>query len=357
MCCVDGNVTEALATISSLVGLELRGAIAWLIGRNPPVNVLSRPVREGLIDGMQAASSDPRVETIVVRCEGRTFFSGADLAELDAGLAEPGLLDFVKACETSARPVIAALHGTVFGGGVVVAYACDHRIASEGTRFAMPEVALGLLPTFGGTQYLPRLVGAERALDLLIDGRILSADEALACGLIDEVVGDGELDERARSFAEASPPKRLTRDLPPPPVEPLRTSIARRRARHRARHPEFEAPEVCLDIVERGLRMPLDEALAMEHDAFLRLLASPQSQRLRMLFFADRVLARCTFDRDAVAKRLRDAKDSPGALSAVASDLCSSGMVPDPHAMEALVVQVFGLPRHRPSLLDPGMAS
>ena len=110
----------------------------WLIGCNGPVNALSQPVRLALAEGVREGDADTSVQAIVVSCEGRTFFAGADLAELEHGLRQPGLLEFVTACEDTSKPVIAALHGTVFGGGVVVAYACDHRIAARCTRFAMP---------------------------------------------------------------------------------------------------------------------------------------------------------------------------------------------------------------------------
>ncbi len=328
----------------------------WLIGCGGPVNALSQPVRLALAEGVRHGEADPSVQSIVVSCEGRTFFAGADLAELEQGLRSPGLLEFVTACEDATKPVIAALHGTVFGGGVVVAYACDHRIAAESTRFAMPEVGLGLLPTFGGTQYLPRLVGIEAALQLVIDGAEWDTDRAMEAGLVDVVVPYATLLDAAAAAAAAwqGLPKRRVRDERAHQREPEThgAAFAARRLEHATTAPDFEAPRICLDVMESGLQEPLADALLHEHEAFLKLVTSAQSRRLRRLFFAERVLRRGGFDRVAVEGRLRALGPRTTALLPVCRELLQEGTVPDAKMLDAMLVAIFGLPRYRPSLID-----
>ncbi|TDP60437.1 enoyl-CoA hydratase/isomerase family protein [Roseateles toxinivorans] len=333
---------------------ERRGPVLWLTGCNGPVNALSQPVRRGLAEGVTAGDADPAVEAIVVHCEGRSFFAGADLAELELGLRAPGLLEFVTACEDARKPVIAAVHGTVFGGGVVVAYACDYRIAAAGTRFAMPEVGLGLLPAFGGTQYLPRLLGVEAALQLIIDGDQWDAQRARQAGLVDEIVPAPELLATAAAWARRHLPKRRVRDATAhlADVPATTTAFTKRRQTMASRAPDFEAPHICLQVMEAGLQMPLAQALLCEHEAFLYLLQSPQSRRLRQLFFAERRLRRGGFDRGAIEQRLRLAGPAPDDLLRVSRRLLHEGAVPDVATLDALLVEVTGAPRHAPSLIE-----
>ncbi len=332
---------------------EQRGSTLWLIGCSGPVNALSQPVRRALVDGVSAGEADPSVQAIVISCEGRTFFAGADLVELERGLQPPGLLELVTACEDASKPVIAALHGTVFGGGVVVAYACDHRIAAQGTRFAMPEVGLGLLPTFGGTQYLPRLLGIEATLQLVIDGAEWDTTRAMAAGLVDGVVPLDELQLAADSASRKGLPKRRVRDAQAHLHEPEAQgqALAARRLLLDAVAPDFEAPRTCLQVIESGLQQPLTDALLHEHKAFLEMLASAQSRRLRGLFFAERALRRGGFDRPAVEARLRAVGPKPAALLPASRALLREAAVPDAKTLDALLVAVFGLPRHQPSLI------
>ena len=352
--CVQYIMNSDYSTQRGPLRRERRGTTLWLTGCNGPVNALSQAVRSGLVEGVRQGDADPAVQAIVVNCDGRTFFSGADLAELGQGLQSPGLMEFVTACDETTKPVIAALHGTVFGGGVVVAYACDHRIAAAGTRFAMPEVGLGLLPTFGGTQYLPRLLGIEATLQLVIDGAEWSESRAFAAGLIDHVVPREDLLEAAEVAAKQGLPKRRVRDG----HAHLRNACAgtmafqRRRQALLSNAPDLEAPVVCLDVMQSGLRKPLGEALVQEHKAFLRLLESTQSRRLRHLFFAERTLRRCSFDRAAVEGRLRVGGAGSEKLLATARALLREGAVPDAETLDAFLVDIFGLERHARSLID-----
>jgi enoyl-CoA hydratase/carnithine racemase len=333
---------------------ERRGSTLWLTACNGPVNALSLPVRQRLLEGVLAGSVDASVTAIVVHGEGRTFFAGADLAELDNGMQSPGLLEFVTACERAPKPVIAAMHGTVFGGGVVVACAGDYRIAARDTRFAMPEVGLGLLPTFGGTQYLPRLVGIEAALQLIIDGATWDAQRACQAGLVDEIVPTQDLLTAAAARARRTPPKRLVRDATAHLAELPSAAEAFDRRRHAlaVSAPDFEAPRVCLDVMEAGLQMPLAEALRCEHAAFVRLLQSAQSRRLRQLFFADRKLRRGGFDRGAVEHQLRLVGRDPTDLLRISRALLQEGAAPDAATLDALIVALTGAPRYAPSAIE-----
>jgi len=166
---------------------------------NPPVNALSREVRAGLLARLQEALSDDGIMALVITCAGRTFFAGADIREFDLPLQEPHLPEVLGAVEASPKPVIAALHGTVLGGGLELALACHHRIAVTGTAFALLEVSLGFIPGAGGTQRLPRPVGAPLALDMTVCGTRLDASAALAAGLIDGL-GEGEALALAQTF-------------------------------------------------------------------------------------------------------------------------------------------------------------
>ena len=343
-----------LPTSDVAVRYDLFGATSWITGCNPPVNALSSHVRAGMLGGIDDAARDPNVESIVLRCEGRTFYCGADLAELDSGIEQPELIDVLRACEATPKPVIGLLHGSVFGGGVVVAYGCDYRIADPQTRFAMPEIGLGLLPTYGGTQYLPRLIGTASALDLIIDGRHLNATEALDLGLIDEIVPKADQEARAIRLAFSGVPKRRTRERP---LLPDAVAYEQRMRASQRSSPGFAAPQACLALMQRDLGMPLDVALEREHIAFLELVRSAQSRRLRMLFFAERRLAKGGFDRTTAEGLLRCAGPVPDALVSVARSLVSDHVVPSMEIVEALIVSVFELPRYEPSLLAGEVAT
>src|SRR5690606_20475819 len=149
---------------NAVADLAVEGEIAVLTLDSPPVNVLSHAVREGIVRGVQRAAEDDRVKAVVLICAGRTFIAGADITEFSEPLKSPDLLEMEDAIESSPKPVIAAMHGTILGGGLETALCCHYRIAVPSAKGGLPEVHLGLLPGAGGTQRLPRIVGAERAL-------------------------------------------------------------------------------------------------------------------------------------------------------------------------------------------------
>ncbi len=187
--------------ITQSVSLERRGRVAVLTVDNPPVNALSHHVRVGLRDGLRQAAADPAAAAIVIACAGRTFIAGADITEFGQPPREPVLWEVLEVIEGSPRPVVAAIHGTALGGGLEVALACHWRVGVRTARLGLPEVKLGLLPGAGGTQRLPRLVGVEKALSMIVSGEPIGGEEAHRLGLLDELV-EGDLTAGAVAFAE-----------------------------------------------------------------------------------------------------------------------------------------------------------
>jgi 3-hydroxyacyl-CoA dehydrogenase len=286
-----------MTAITEYVDLDRRGRVGVLTVDNPPVNALSHGVRLGLRDGLRAVSSDSAVGAVVIACAGRTFIAGADITEFGKPMKEPGLAEVLALIEGGPKPVVAAIHGTALGGGLEVTLACHYRVAVKTARFGLPEVKLGLLPGAGGTQRLPRVVGVERALQMIVSGEPIGAEEARAYGLIDEIV-EGDLTMAAVAFAERviveGRPLRKIRDLDdkiaqargkPELFADFRKSVARATR-------GFRAPESCIKCVEAAVNVPFEQGLARERELFLELLASPESQAQRYFFFAEREAAK-----------------------------------------------------------------
>ena len=282
---------------SETVGLEKRGAIAVLTIDNPPVNALSHTVRLGLREGVQRAIADPTVGAIVIACAGRTFIAGADITEFGRPPQDPILPSVIDTLEASPKAVIAALHGTALGGGFEVALACHFRVALRTARVGLPEVKLGLLPGAGGTQRLPRLAGVEKALQMIVSGEPIAAEEALRLGVVDEIV-EGDLTAGAVAFAlrllAEQRPLRRVRDLEEKVAAvrgkgevfaDFRKSVARTTR-------GLRAPEACLQAIEAAVNLPFEQGLARERELFLELMASPQSAAQRYFFFAEREAAK-----------------------------------------------------------------
>ena len=302
-----------MTKITESVDLDRRGHVAVLTVNNPPVNALSRHVRQGLHDGLKQAAADAAVHAVVITCAGRTFIAGADITEFGKPPAEPSLhavLDLIEGCP---KPVVAAIHGTALGGGLEVALACHYRVGVKAARFGLPEVKLGLLPGAGGTQRLPRVVGAPKALQMIVSGDPIGADEALAHGLIDEIV-EGDLAAAGVAFADKvlreKRPLRKIRDLgdkiaaargKPEIFTEFRKSVARQTR-------GFRAPENCIKAVEAAVTLPFDEGLKRERELFLELLDSPESKAQRYFFFAEREAAKVPdVPADTPAREIRKA--------------------------------------------------
>ena len=276
-----------------MVSWEQRGSVALLVVDNPPVNALSHGVRVGLLEGMKRVHADESVAAAVLVCRGRTFIAGADIREFGKPRKDPQTNEVRDLMENGSKPVVAAIHGTALGGGLETAMTCHYRVAVRSARFGLPEVKLGILPGGGGTQRLPRILGVPKALEMIVGGEPISADEALALGLVDEIV-DGDLTADAVAFAkkvvaENRPLKRV-RDLEekieaarrqPELFDEFRRSVARKTR-------GFKAPEHCIRAIEAAVRLPFDEGLAREAELSAELHSDDQSTAQRYYFFAER---------------------------------------------------------------------
>ena len=278
-----------MTQLSQSVRLEFDNDVALIRIDNPPVNALSHHVRQGLLDGMaQAESSD--AAAIVVICEGRTFIAGADITEFSGPPKPPGLRDAQDAMENCSKPVVAAVHGTALGGGLEVALCAHYRVGVSSSKYGLPEVKLGLLPGAGGTQRLPRITGAPKALEMMTSGDPITATEALECGLIDEIVEDlesGAVAFARRAVAESMPLHRIRdrndklADTTESLFEEFRASIARKTR-------GFLAPEYNVRCVEAAVNLDFDAGLRREQELFQDLMKGTQSKAQQYYFFAER---------------------------------------------------------------------
>lgn len=284
--------------LTDMLDYSVKDGFAVLTIDNPPVNALSFGVRDGLKKGLDKATADDAVKGIVIICEGRGFIAGADLKEFDkrnAGGPRPG--EITGAMENSSKPVICAIHGTALGGGLETALCAHFRVAKKGALFGLPEVNIGILPGAGGTQRLPRVVGVEKALQMIVSGAPIGVDEALEHGLIQETT-DGDLLEAAIAFGrkaldEKRPLTRIRDDDSriagargkPEIFADFRRSVARRTR-------GFHAPENCIKAVEACVNLPFDEGIKEEGRLFRELVTGPQSSAQRYAFFAERQVAK-----------------------------------------------------------------
>lgn len=281
-----------MGNINASVDLRREGRIAIVTVDNPPVNALKHEVRAGLAEALDRTRRADSVEAVVIACAGRTFFAGADITEFGKPPQAPSLGDVIDRIEAMPQPVLAALHGTALGGGFELALACHFRVAAAGARVGLPEVKLGLLPGAGGTQRLPRLVGPEKALKMIVTGEPVGAAEALADGIVDEIA-DGDLTGAAIAFAgrvlAERRPLRLVRDRDDKLVaEGFADAAATLTQRLRGR----EAPAACVEAVRNAIVLPFEEGLRRESELFQELVAGDQSKAQRHVFFAEREAAK-----------------------------------------------------------------
>ncbi len=275
----------------SPVTWERRGRIGVITVDNPPVNALAHPVREGLLRCFREAGSDPAVGALVLTGAGRTFMAGADIREFGKPMQEPGLGRVIDAYERSEKPTVAALHGTPLGGGLEVAMGCHARVADSRTRLGLPEVKLGLLPGAGGTQRLPRLVGVERALDMITSGDPIPAPLARELGLVDEIAERDPV-TAAIAYAErvlagaASARATRDRDEKVEGVDPSIFDRAKERLVRSARG--REGPLRCVEAVRGAVTQRFDEGLAHERRLFEESHDSEESPALIHVFFSER---------------------------------------------------------------------
>ncbi|MEH6571346.1 MAG: 3-hydroxyacyl-CoA dehydrogenase NAD-binding domain-containing protein, partial [Halioglobus sp.] len=286
-----------MVALTDMTDYSIEDGIAVITIDNPPVNALSQGVRAGLKDGVAKALDDDSVTAILIHCAGRTFIAGADITEFASGPVEPGLHDVLTAMDNAPKPVVAAIHGTALGGGLETALCCHFRVSDAGAQLGLPEVKLGLLPGAGGTQRLPRVVGVEKALQMMTSGTPIPASEALEAGLVDKIV-EGDLRTGAIEFIRevlaANTPLRRIRDRDeklqsarenPAIFDTVRAAIARKSR-------GFLAPEYNIRCIEAAVNQPFDEGMATESKLFMELMTGPQASAQQYFFFAERQAAR-----------------------------------------------------------------
>ena len=285
--------------MSSPVAYTLDGGIAVISIDNPPVNALSHAVRQGLLDAVERFQSDGAARAAVIAGAGRTFIAGADIKEFGKPLADPQLPHITNVIEASAKPVVAALHGTALGGGLEVALGCHYRVAVKGAKVGLPEVNLGILPGAGGTQRTPRLVGAEVAAEMITSGRHVGAAEALKSGLIDHV--DDGSDPVAAGVAYAR--KLLAEGKGPRPTRGIAGKIEeakqdkglfdRLKAEAKKKARGQLSPVVCIDAIMAAVyAKDFDEGMKIERQLFQDLMKTPQREALIHAFFGERAVGK-----------------------------------------------------------------
>lgn len=292
--------------MSSSVSVVNENGVAIVTIDNPPVNALSFHVREPLMQVLVGLRDDASVAAIVIACAGRTFVAGADITEFGKPVQQPDLRALIVMLETITKPTVAAIHGTALGGGLELALGCHFRVANAGAKLGLPEVKLGILPGGGGTVRLPRLVGAVKALKMIVSGTPIGAAEAHGAGLVDAVF-EGDLTTHAvnfvREIARKGGPFTPVRDRDDLLAETDLTAFDAAVADLAKKARGLEAPIACAQAVRNAVTLPFDEALAAERALFAGLVASDQSRAQRHLFFAEREAAKAP-GKDIVKRRI-----------------------------------------------------
>jgi 3-hydroxyacyl-CoA dehydrogenase len=288
--------------MSAAVRIERENKIAVVVIDNPPINAGSLEVRAGVLAAINEASADANVTSIVLIGAGTTFISGSDLREFGKPIADPQWPEVFAAIEGCEKPVVAALHGAALGGGFELAMACDARIALSGVVVGLPEVTLGIIPGAGGTQRLPRLAGIPKAITMIGGGERVTADAALAIGLVDKVV-KGDLRNEAIAFAGTIQGKRRVRDLAVPECDEASIAMATESALRAGKN--RPAVRAAIDAVNATKTLPIDEGLAMERASFQSLRVSREARALRHQFFAERDAAKHPGIDSAAARPLK----------------------------------------------------
>jgi 3-hydroxyacyl-CoA dehydrogenase len=285
---------------------EKRGEVGIIWVNNPPVNAISVGVRTAIIDGVAKLAQDAEIKVGVLACEGRTFMAGADITEFGKPPLAPGLHEALRSLENSAKPIVAAIFGTALGGGLEVALACHYRVAVATAKVGLPEVKLGILPGAGGTQRLPRLIGIEAALDMIISGDPIGAGQAAKAGVIDKLI-DGELLEGAIRYArdliaQKAPPRKIrdinidSAKLPAGFFDAARKRIAREKK-------NLFSPQRIVDALEAAATLPFDQGMARERELAIQCMQNSQAKALQHVFFAERKAANVPNLDKSVTKR------------------------------------------------------
>ena len=280
--------------MTSPITTRRHGDVLIVTSNNPPVNALGHSVREGLVRAIGEADGDEQVKAVVIVCQGQTFFAGADISEFGTpkSFAPPMLPQVVDIIENCTKPVVAAIHGTAFGGGLEVALASHYRVAVPSAKLGVPEVKLGLLPGAGGTQRLPRAAGVRLALEMAATGTPIGAHEARDSGLVDRIV-EGDLEQHAVAFADEV---KDVRPIPKTSERDDKLAEARsnpglfdafRQANGR-KFRGFDAPEANIKAIEIATRKPYSEGVLEERRLFMELMSGTQARAQQYFFFAER---------------------------------------------------------------------
>ncbi len=319
-------MSDQTATTSP-VTVSFDGHIAIVTVDNPPVNALRQSVRAGLVDAVKAVdASDAKVAVLI--CAGRTFIAGADIREFDMAPMGPDLTSVVGIIEMCTKPWVAAIHGTALGGGLEVALGCHYRVAAPAGKMGLPEVHLGIIPGAGGTQRLPRVVGAAEAVKMITSGTPVPAKKALEIGLIEEVI-EGDLLTGAKAFAtsimDAAIPRMDRNPAAPAPSEvewsAMHTAVSKQAKGQ-------TSPLACLEAVKTAFALDLDKGLKREREIFTREKESDQSAALRHAFFAERAVAKPPVIEGAPVREIKRVAVVGGGLmgSGIATSLLTAGI-------------------------------
>ena len=281
--------------MNDIVTVEVTDDIALVIISNPPVNAINQKVRSGLMTAFQTVDQDNNVRAVVLKCAGRTFMAGADIKEFDEPIAEPGYHEVFRVIESCSKPVIAAMHGTALGAGLEAALACHYRCAVENARMGLPEVSLGIIPGAGGSQRLPRLIGAKAALEFILGGVTVSATEAYKIGILDRVIKEdlmeGTLEYIGSLLADGVGPRKVSEMLVDKSgygeeflVDARKLSARRLRGQN--------APNLVIEAINNAVNLPFEEGIRKEKIIGDKALVSKEAKALRNIFFSEREIGK-----------------------------------------------------------------
>ncbi|MCC3861552.1 3-hydroxyacyl-CoA dehydrogenase NAD-binding domain-containing protein [Pseudemcibacter aquimaris] len=307
----------------SIVSTSINDNIAVVTIDNPPVNALSHAVRDGVSKALSELNNNDTVNAVVIHCAGRTFCAGADITEFGKPPVSPTLPELMAEMDEFSKPLIAAMHGTALGGGFEVGLACHYRVMDGRAKVGLPEVNLGLMPGAGGTQRLPRLIGAEKSLEMITSGKPIKAEKALSLGVADLVSDDLLCD--AINFAKDKTVRRI-RDLKCDAGEELFADFKKKIAR---KSRGFLAPFAAIDAVKVACDLDFDAGIEFEREKFMELVASSHSKAQRHLFFAERQAAKVDgIDKNTATRDINNVAVVGGGIMGcgIAVNFLSSGM-------------------------------
>ena len=281
--------------MNDIVTVEVTDDIALVIISNPPVNAINQKVRSGLMTAFQTVDQDNNIRAVVLKCAGRTFMAGADIKEFDEPIADPGYHEVFRVIENCSKPVIAAMHGTALGAGLEAALACHYRCAVKNARMGLPEVSLGIIPGAGGSQRLPRLIGAKAALEFILGVVPVSATEAYKIGILDRVIKEdlmeGTLEYIGALLADGVGPRKVSEMLVDKSgygeeflVDARKLSARRLRGQN--------APNLVIEAINTAVNLPFEEGIRKEKIIGDKALVSKEAKALRDIFFSEREIGK-----------------------------------------------------------------